>query len=120
MRRYRDRSRHDLIPPRRTGHADFPHPALAIALTSGMRRQLHGPGRQVNQAHTLEVLEEAHPFRRSKGPLAAAARVLAQPPTYEDIDLTEGHARVSESEVVRPARELPVGLGDHGRQRLET
>src|SRR6266404_1373573 len=120
MRRYRDRSRHDLIPPRRTGHADFPHPALASALTSGMRRQLCGPGRQVHQAHTLEVLEVAHPFRRSKGPLAAAARVLAQPPTYEGIDLSKGHARVSEAEVVRPAGELPIDLCDHCRQWLET
>src|SRR5882724_8793814 len=118
MRRYRDRSRHDLIPPHRTGRADFPHPALSIAVAIGMHRQLCGRTSQAHQAHTLEVLIVGHPFRRLKGPLAATAHVLREPPTYEGIDLPEGHAGVSQSEVVCPADELLVDLTDQPRQRL--
>jgi hypothetical protein len=49
MRRHPENTRRDPIPPRRTGRADFPHPALAATLIpgharrTGMRRLARGP-----------------------------------------------------------------------------
>ena len=37
----------DSLPPRRTGRADFPHPALTIVAAVGMRRQLSGCASQI-------------------------------------------------------------------------
>src|SRR6266446_4500489 len=117
MRRYHHSARHDLIPPRRTGRADLPHPALSIAVADGMRRQLCGRASQIHQTHSSQELIVRHPLRRTERPLAAAAHMLREPLTCVRVDLAKGHTRVSESKVVRPARELRIDFLDQLPQR---
>ena len=57
--------------PRRTGHGDFPHPALARVVFSRERSQ-------GDQSHVLQVSVEANPFTRPPATLTAAAQVFAQ------------------------------------------
>ena len=64
--------KHDCLPPRRTGRADFPHPALAEAFS---RKHAQAVARQSGseklQAEALKVRIIRDSFRRTEGPLAA-------------------------------------------------
>src|SRR5258708_39922238 len=86
-----------------------------------MRRQLHGlVNLQLDQSHVLEMPVVSHAFRWSKGPLAASSQVLRKTITNVQVDLAEGHAWISEGEVVLPAFQVPVELLNQVRQGLPT
>jgi len=64
--------RHDCLPPRRTGRADFPHPALAEAFSRKHARAVARQSRSEKlQAEALKVRIIRDSFRRTEGPLAA-------------------------------------------------
>ena len=64
--------KHDCLPPRRTGRADFPHPALAEAVSRKHAQAVaRWSGAQKFQAEALKGRVIRDPFRRSEGPLAA-------------------------------------------------
>ena len=60
------------------------------------------------QPHFVEVLIVADPFRRAERPLAAPSQMLRETVSNVRVDLSKGHARISEVEVVLPACEVPV------------
>ena len=67
------RRKPDFLSPRRTGREDFPHPALAEAVSrrhaqAGARRS----GTEKLQAEALKVRVIRDTFRRTEGPLAAS------------------------------------------------
>ena len=59
-----------LLPPPRTGRADFPHLALTETLASDISRELRAQRSQVNQPQLLKVPVHRYPFRQAKGSLA--------------------------------------------------
>ena len=62
--------------PRRTGHGDFPHPALAKVLCSRKHSQGH-------QSKVGEVSREADTLTSAPTPLAATTQMPSQPITHE-------------------------------------
>src|SRR5208337_780906 len=98
-----------LLSPRRTGRADFPHPALAETLAASMRRSL--PVRsQGGQAQLFYLSVHRHTFRGSIGTLAAAPQMFPQAPLHVAIDLVEGVPRIAEAEVVAPTSQVAIQL----------
>jgi hypothetical protein len=65
--------------PRRTGHGDFPHPALARLVYSKKRSQR-------NQSQVFQVSVEANALSDAPAPLTATVQVLAQAAPHEMID----------------------------------
>src|SRR5213080_3266400 len=63
--------------PRRTGHADFQHPALAVTVAADLSQAVTRDS-QVNQSETVELLVVSHPFRWPEGPLTAPPEMLRQ------------------------------------------
>src|SRR5262249_13018185 len=107
----------DALPPRRTGRAGFPHPALPDTFAAGVRKELHATS-YVHQPQASKVSIPGLPFRQAVGPLAPSLRMSEQPTTHVRIDLPERLAGVTQTEVVRPAPDLPVNVGNQVRQRL--
>ena len=107
------------LSPHRTGRADFPHPALRKALHRRRIQAVAQGSLQNSQPRFVEVLIAAAPFRRSEGPLAASPQMLRETIANVPVDLPEGHPRVPEAEVVRPAVQLPVQTLNQFRNRLE-
>src|SRR5215469_950675 len=99
--------------PRRTGHGDFPHPALARVACSREHSQL-------DQSHMLQVRIEANSLTRPPASLTAAVQVFAQTVTDEMIDALEGLTRVAQLEVVGPASQVSVQSLNQFGQRCVT
>jgi len=99
--------------PRRTGHGDFPHPALARAVSSRTHSQL-------DQSQMVQVSIQADTLPTTPAPLAATAQALAQPIPHEVIELAKWLTRIAQAEVVgppshsadSPARSTPAGAYD--------
>ncbi len=87
----------DRFPPRQTGRADFPHPALA----KGVGQRLS----QVDQPHSMEMLVKAHPFGRPASALAPPLRVARKTRAHRSADMPAGHSRAAHRN------------GDAGRRR---
>src|SRR5216684_4563627 len=62
----------------------------------------------------------AHPFWRSKGPLAAPPQMLLETVSNVRVNLPKRHARIAEREVVRPAFQVPVQLLNQLREWFKT
>src|SRR3974377_2427521 len=96
--------------PRRTGHGDFPHPALARVVSSRKRSQR-------NQAHVLQMSVEAHTLARPPATLAAPTQVFAQAVSHEMIEGAERLARVTQTKVIGPAAQVTIQPPNQFRQR---
>ena len=95
--------------PRRTGHADFPHPALARIGSSRKHSQRH-------QAQMFEVSVQANSLPATPATLTASAQVLSQADPHEMIDLPKRLARIAQSKIVGPASQVSVQSLDQFRQ----
>jgi hypothetical protein len=96
--------------PRRTGHGDFPHPALAKVVYSTRRSQCH-------QAQVFQVSIKANTLPRTPAPLAASAQMFAQAAPHEVIELPKRLARITQPKVIGPASQMPVQWPNQFRQR---
>ena len=85
--------------PRRTGRADFPHPALLKALASGMHR--FGP--KLEESTFAQVVGEGLPFGKAVGSLAAALQMLPQPVLKVAIEVAKAPAGIPSAEVIPPS-----------------
>src|SRR6266496_4148511 len=87
--------------PHRTGHADFPHPALARVVCSRKCSQCF-------EAQVLQVSVQADAL--SSAPTALAAPLQMAPQTVADkmIKVAKGFARVAQFEVVGPTSQMAV------------
>ena len=77
--------------PRRTGHADFPHPALARVVYSRTRSQR-------NQPQVVQVGGEANARSGPPATLAAPSQVFAQAALHELIEVAECLRRVLQAQ----------------------
>src|SRR5919197_260674 len=87
--------------PRRTGHADFPHPALAKVVSARKHSQRY-------QAQVCQVSIDADPFALPPASLTAAAQVLPQSLAHEMIDVPECLARISQTKIIGPASQVSI------------
>src|SRR6516164_2029488 len=87
--------------PRRTGHGDFPHPALARVVFSRKRSQ-------PDQSQMLEMSIETDSLTQPPAALAAAMQVFVQTIADEVIDVPERLAGVAQLEVVGPTSQVVV------------
>ncbi len=87
--------------PRRTGHADFPHPALAKVVSARKHSQ-------TDQSQVRQVSIEADPFANAPATLTAPTKVSRQPIAYEVIDLTKGLPGMAQLEIVGPPFEMAI------------
>jgi hypothetical protein len=92
---------HVPLPPRRTGSADFPRPALLKILASGM----HKP-RKTKQPQPRQMPQPRFSLGRPVRPLTAPLQMLNQAALNMAFDLAVGAGGISKGEVVRPS--LPV------------
>jgi len=89
--------------PRRTGHGDFPHPALARVGSSRKHSQRH-------EAQVFQVSIHADALPRPPSPLAASPQVARQPFPHEAVEVAECLARIAQLKVVGPASQVSVYL----------
>src|SRR2546428_10471863 len=89
--------------PRRTGHADFPHPALAKAVPSREHAQRL-------EAQVFQVSIKTNPCPCSPASLAASAQMSSQPLPHKPVDMAKRLARVAQLEIVRPAPQVAAHL----------
>src|SRR6266498_3828742 len=87
--------------PRRTGHGDFPHPALARVVSS--RKHSQRPEAQVFQ---VSIQTDAVPF--SPAPLATPFQMAPQAVADEVVEIAERFARVAQCKIVGPASQVPI------------
>src|ERR1019366_4007028 len=95
--------------PRRTGHGDFPHPALARVVYSRERSQRH-------QSQVVQVSVEANALSRAPAALAASTQVFAQAAPHEMVEVAERLARITQAKVVGPASQMTVQSFIYSRQ----
>src|ERR1039458_6546950 len=95
--------------PRRTGHGDFPHPALARVVYSRERSQRH-------QSQVVQVSVEANAWSSPPAALAAPTQVFAQAAPHEMVEVTERLARIAQTKVVGPASQMTVQSLNQFRQ----
>jgi hypothetical protein len=96
--------------PRRTGRADFPHPALACFVSSREHSQAH-------QSQMVQVRIQAHALAGAPAPLTASAQMHARPLPHEVIEAAKGLPRVAQAKIVGPAPQIPVHSPNQLRQR---
>src|SRR5215468_4418323 len=87
--------------PRRTGHGDFPHPALARVVYSRKRSQR-------NQSEVFQVGVKASALAGPPATLTAPTQVLAQAVPHELIEGAERLARIAQTKVIGPATQVPI------------
>jgi len=87
--------------PRRTGHGDFPHPALAKVVSAREHSQ-----RLEAQVFQMSIQTEALPF--APAPLATPFQMAPQAVADEMIEVAERCARVAQAKIVGPASQVPV------------
>src|SRR2546428_11398763 len=95
--------------PRRTGRADFPHPALA-RIVSSMKHS------QRPRAQGFQVSVQANPLPFGPATLTASAQVSSQADPHEVIDLPKRLTRIAQAKVVGPALQVSVQPLDQFRQ----
>src|SRR6266516_3744532 len=79
--------------PRRTGHGDFPHPALARVVYARERSQRH-------KAQVFQMSIQADALTHTPTALTAPAQVLTQPMPHEMIEVSKPVARIAQFEIV--------------------
>src|SRR6266478_7687688 len=87
--------------PRRTGHAEFPHPALARVVFSRKRSQCF-------EAQVLQVSIQTNALSLAPTALTAPLKMAPQTVAHEMIKVAEGFARVAQFEVVGPTSQMAV------------
>src|SRR6266567_504577 len=95
--------------PRRTGHGDFPHPALARVVYPRKHSQRH-------QAHVLQMSIKANALPRPPATLTAALQVFAPPMPHEVVEEPERLSRVAQLEVVGPSSQVSIQPPNQLRQ----
>ncbi len=95
--------------PRRTGHEDFPHPALARVSYARKRSQR-------NQAEVLQVSVEGNTQTRPPATLTAPTQVFAQAMPHGMIEVAERLARVTQAEAIGPAAQVAIQPPNQFRQ----
>src|SRR6266705_608941 len=95
--------------PRRTGHGDFPHPALAWVGYSRKHSQ-----RLEAQVFQMSIQTDALSF--APAPLTAPFQMAPQAAADEMIEVAECFARVAQREIVRPASQVPIQPPNQFRQ----
>ena len=113
-RRVADRIR-DSPSPRRTGRADFPHPALLKPWSQAHALDLRGL-----EPNSPEVLVIRSCLRQTKGSLTAPVQVSEQTLADMPVDLPRRVPRISKPEVVPPTFQLPIQPFNQFRDRLMT
>src|SRR5687767_6738054 len=101
--------------PRRTGRADFPHPALLKALASGRHRFTA----QSIQTQSTQVRVDTLPFGQLVGSLAPPLQMAPEPPLKVLGEMAKLPARIPPAEVIPPAFEVPVQFPDQLPDRPE-
>ena len=99
--------------PRRTGHGDFPHPALAGVVFSRMHSQR-------DQSQMVQVSKPTDALTGTPAPLAATLQMSPQPIPHEMIELAERLPRVTQSKIVGPAPHMSIHPPDQLRHRRMT
>ena len=87
--------------PRRTGHADFPHPALAKAVSARKHSQRY-------QAQVCQVSMDTDPFTHPPASLTTTVQVVFQALAHETIEVPECLARISQTKIIGPASQVAV------------
>ena len=98
--------------PRRTGHGDFPHPALARVVYARERSQRH-------KAQVFQMSIQADALAHTPTALTAPAQVLTQPLPHEVIEVSKPIARIAQFEIVGPSSQVSIELPNQLRQRGE-
>src|SRR3989442_1605195 len=96
--------------PRRTGHGDFPHPALAKVVSSRKHSQGH-------QAQVFQVSVKANPCPCAPAALTASAQVLTQAASHEMIEVPKRLARIAQPEIVGPSSQVRIQSPNQFRHR---
>ena len=96
--------------PHRTGHGDFPHPALARVVFAREHSQRH-------EAQVFQVSVEANALPNAPAALAASVQVLAQAIAHEVIELAKRCSRVTQAKIIGPATQMAVQPPNQLRQR---
>ena len=106
-----------LLSPRRTGRADFPHPALLKTSGRGFRRF----DSQKLEPEPLQMFVQRHPLRQLVRTLAAMMlQVIRQPIAEMPVDIPIRLSRVSHRKVAPPAFQLPIQPFHPSRDRRAT
>src|ERR1043165_4975286 len=90
--------------PRPTGHADFPHPALAKAVSARKHSERY-------VAHVCQVSIDTDAFTHppaSLTTLTTTVQVVFQSLAHETIDVPECLARVSQTKIIGPASQVAI------------
>src|SRR6266498_1920092 len=87
--------------PRRTGHGDFPHPALARVVSSRKHSQ-----RLEAQVFQVSIQTDALPF--SPTPLATPFQMAPQSVADEVVQVAERFAWVAQCKIVGPPSQVSV------------
>src|SRR6266516_223788 len=87
--------------PRRTGHADFPHPALAKVVSARKHSQRY-------QAHVGQVSMDTDTFTHPPASLTTTVQVVFQALAHETIEVPECLARISQTKIIGPASQVAV------------
>ena len=95
--------------PRRIGHGDFPHPALARVVYSRKHSQRH-------QAHVLQMSIKANALPRPPATLTTTLQVFAQPMPHEVVQVAERLSRIAQLEVVGPPSQMSIHSPNQLRQ----
>src|SRR5438046_6192899 len=99
--------------PRRAGHVDFPHPALARVVYSRTHSQRH-------EAHVFQVSIQANAGPDTPASLAASAQMFAQAAPYEMIELPKRLAGITQAKIIGPASQVSIQAPNQFRQGCVT
>src|ERR1044072_8048205 len=95
--------------PRRTGHADFPHPALAKVVSARKHSQRY-------VAHVCQVSIDTDAFTHPPASLTTTVQVVFQSLAHETIDVPECLARGSQTKIIGPASQVAIQSFNQVRQ----
>src|ERR1035437_2760528 len=99
--------------PRRTGHGDFPHPALARVVYSRKHSQRF-------EAQVFQVSIQADAWPSSPTALAAPLQVASQSVADEVVEGAEGLSREAQPKIVGPTSQMSVHTLNQFRQGCMT
>src|ERR1041385_594442 len=96
--------------PRRTGHEDFPHPALACIVFSRKHSQ-------AQQSQMVQMRIDADSLAGPPTPLTAPMQMLSQPIPHEVVQSAKGLPRIAQAKIPGPAPQMPIQSPNQLRQR---
>src|SRR5258708_3442291 len=99
--------------PRRTGHGDFPHPALARVVSSRKHSQ-------TQQSQMVQMSIDTDALTGAPTSLAATLQMSPQARTHERIEFMKRLARIAQLEIVGPASQMPIHPPNQLRDRRVT